>query len=69
MEKHLAVLFKTKVLGVEVTVKRVDITEDEQIVVVCERCGSPQLIPIADLPLPDPPHKGVEWIDAYLCWA
>jgi len=68
-EEHLAVPFTTEVLGVEVTVERVDMTDDEQIVAVCERSGSRQRIPIADLSLPDPPPKGAEWIDAYRRWA
>src|SRR5512145_1911870 len=37
LEKHLAMPFKTKVLGVEVTVERIDVTDDEQIVAVCAR--------------------------------
>jgi hypothetical protein len=69
LEEHLAVPFKTEVLGVEVTVERIDMTEDEQIVAVCARDKSRQRIPIADLPLPEPPPKGSEWIDAYRRWA
>ena len=64
-EDHLAVPFKTEVLGVEVTVTRVDMTDDEQIVAVCERNKSRQRISIADLPLPNPPPRGAEWIAAY----
>jgi len=67
-EEHLAVPFKTAVLGVEVTVERIDMTDDEQIVAVCARDKSRQRIPIADLPLPEPPPKGSEWIDAYRRW-
>jgi hypothetical protein len=37
IEEHLAVPFKTDVLGVEVTVERIDMTDDEQIVAVCAR--------------------------------
>jgi hypothetical protein len=57
------------VLGVEVTVDRVDISDDERIVAVCTRGKSRQRIPILDLPLPDPLPKGSEWIDAYRRWA
>jgi len=35
LEENLATPFKTKMLGVEVTVERVDMTDDEQIVAVC----------------------------------
>ena len=69
LEEHLGVPFKTEVLGVEVTVERVDMTDDEPIVTVSERNKSRQRIPIADLPLPDPPPEGSEWIDAYRRWA
>jgi hypothetical protein len=67
-EEHLAVPFKTSVLGVEVTVERIDMTDDDRIVAVCSRDKSRQRIPIADLPLPEPPPKGSEWIDAYRRW-
>ena len=69
LEEHLAVPFKTQVLGVEVTVTRIDMIDEEQIVAVCARDKSRQRIPIADLPLPDPPPRGSEWIDAYRRWA
>jgi hypothetical protein len=68
-EENLAVPFKTEVLGVEVTVERIDMIDDEQIVAICERSGTRLRVPIADLPLPDPPPKGAEWIDAYRRWA
>jgi len=45
------------------------VTDDERIVAVCERSKSRQRIPIVDLPLPDPPPEGSEWIDAYRRWA
>jgi hypothetical protein len=64
MENDLATPFTTQVLGVEVTVERVDMTEDE-IVAVCKRGGKRQKIPILDLPLPSPPPNGAEWIAAY----
>ena len=68
-EEHLAMPFKTEVLGMDVTVERIDMSEDEQIVAVCARDKSRQRIPILELPLPDPPPKGSEWIDAYRRWA
>jgi hypothetical protein len=68
LEDNLAVPFTTEILGVEVTVERVDITDDEQIVAVCTRGKSRQRIPILDLPLPDPHPAGAEWIDAFRRW-
>src|SRR6266481_2706961 len=61
--------FKTEVLGVEVTVERIDMTDDEQIVAVCSRGKAQQPIPILDLTLPDPPPEGAEWIEAFGRWA
>jgi len=68
-EEHLAVPFAIDMLGVEVTVERVDLTDDERIVAVCVRGKSRQRISILDLPLADPPPAGWEWIDAYRRWA
>lgn len=65
---HLALPFKTSVLGVEVKVVGVDITEDDCIVAICVRGGERQRIAILDLPLPVPAPAGVEWIQAYRHW-
>jgi hypothetical protein len=69
LEDNLAVPFQTEMLGVEVTVERVDMADDEQIVAVCSRGKSRQRVPILDLPLPSPPPEGAEWIDAFRRWA
>jgi hypothetical protein len=69
LEDHLAMPFSTEVLGMEVTVERIDMTDDEEIVAVCARGRSRQRIRIVDLPLPNPSPKGSEWIDAYRRWA
>ena len=69
LEEHVGVPFKTELLGVEVTVEQVDMTEDEQIVAVCSRGKSRQRVPILDLPLPSPPPEGADWISAYRRWA
>src|SRR3974390_1671098 len=65
LEERLKLPFKTEVLGVEVTVERLDMTDDEQIVAVCSRGKSQQCIPILDLTLPDPAPEGAEWIEAF----
>jgi hypothetical protein len=67
VEVHLALPFTTEVLGVTVSVKRVELT-DEGIVAVCVAGRQRQRIPILDLPLPVPPPGGVEWIEAYRHW-
>lgn len=68
-EEHLAVPFETEVLGAEVTVEGIDIGDDERIGAVCVRGKLRQRISILDLPLPDPPPGGSEWIEAYRRWA
>ena len=68
IEDHLAVPFKTEVLGVEVTVEKVDLTRADEIVAICVRERARQAIPILELPLPEPPPEGFEWIEAYRRW-
>ena len=68
LSENLEMPFKTQVLGVEVQVEKLDLTDDNQIAVICTRGKSSQRIPILDLPLPRPPPKGAEWIDAYRRW-
>ena len=69
LEENLATPFKTEMLGVEVTVELLDMTDDEQIVAVCARGKSRQRVPILDLPLPTPPPEGADWIMAFQRWA
>ena len=61
---NLALPFETAVLGVTVTVRRIDYT-DSGIVAICALGKHRQAIPILALPLPDPPPQGTEWIVAY----
>ena len=68
LDENLAVPFQTVMLDVEVIVERVDMTDDDQIVAVCARGESRQRVPIPDLPLPDPPPDGTEWIGAFRRW-
>jgi hypothetical protein len=65
IDENLAMPFETTVLGVPVTVERHDLNHGEQIVAVCTRGRSRQLLPILDLPLPTPPPDGAEWIEAW----
>ena len=68
IEENLALPFVTQVLGQDVTVTKVDITNRDQIVAICLRGKARQAIPILDLPLPAPRPEGAEWIDAYRRW-
>jgi hypothetical protein len=69
LEEHLGLPFTTAVLGVEVTVRGIDLTPDGRIVALCFRGGMRQSIGILELPLPSPAPKGAEWIEAYRHWA
>ena len=69
IEDHLDVPFATTVLGVDVSVVGVELTEREEIVAVCVRGKQRQPIPVCDLPLPSPPPPGAEWIEAYRHWS
>ena len=68
IEDNLAIPFETTVLGVSVTVVRVQLTLRDEIVAVCRRAGTRQTVPLLDLPLPSPPPAGSEWIAAYRHW-
>lgn len=69
IEDNLALPFVTCILGVEVTVDRIDLTAADEIVAICRRGRTRQAIPILKLPLPKPVPKGAEWIEAYRRWA
>jgi hypothetical protein len=63
IEENLAVPFETKVLGVPITVERVDLDRGEQIVAICRRGRMRQSLPIIDLPLQTPLPDGAEWVE------
>jgi hypothetical protein len=68
IDQNLAVPFETSVLGVPVTVERVDLNRSEEIVAVCRHGRARQTLRILDLSLPAPPPGGAEWIEAYRRW-
>ena len=68
IDEHLAVPFDTSVLGMTVTVVKVDLTVHHEIVAICRRDGHKQAIPILDLTLPAPAPDGAQWIEAYRRW-
>jgi hypothetical protein len=68
LAEELAVPFETRVLGVAVTVAGIGQTTTG-IVANCVRGKHRQAIHLIDLPLPEPPPQGAEWIVAYQLWA
>ena len=69
LEDNLAVPFQTVVLGVDVTVTGVDLTEDGQITAVCTRGRRRSASRSWTCRCPRRHRDGAEWIDAYRRWA
>jgi hypothetical protein len=67
IEDNLAVPFDAMVLGVEVTVRKVNL-RDDGMATVFQRDRDRQTSGILDLPLPDPLPEGAQWIAAYRQW-
>jgi hypothetical protein len=65
IQEHLDLPFTTKVLGSTVNVVAVELNDAEEIVALCKSNGKRQRIPLVDLPLPDPPPSGAEWVAAF----
>jgi len=68
IDENLEMPFATQILGIEVSVERIDMSAAEEIVAICRRGRTRQAIPILELPLPRPAPRGAEWIEAYRCW-
>lgn len=69
LDENLVLPFQPTVLGVGVTVKKIDLLPGGGITAICVRGKHRQAIGILDLPLPTPRPAGSEWIDAYRHWA
>jgi hypothetical protein len=68
LQDNLIVPFTAHVLEMPVKVTAIELNDAEEAVAVCERDGKRQRVPVVDLPLPTPPPKGSEWIEAYRYW-
>jgi hypothetical protein len=69
LEDALAVPFTTKVLGLTVTVTGLELPDHVGVRAVCVAAGHRQRIALTDLPLPEPPPVGAEWVAAYRWWS
>jgi hypothetical protein len=67
IEDNLEMPFHTTVLGVKVTVEHVT-QRSHGLVANCVRGQHRQAIDVLDLPLPEPPPEGAEWLAAYRHW-
>jgi hypothetical protein len=68
IDENLALPFRTRILGTEVSVVAVELDDEGALNAVCQHAGERQRIGLADLPLPSPPPAGAEWIAAYRRW-
>jgi hypothetical protein len=68
IEDNVKFPFEVTLFGTTVTVEGVSLGDREEIVAVCIRGREKRTLPILSLPLPDPPPKGTEWIEAYRLW-
>jgi len=69
IQDNLARPFVSRVLGVEVSVERIELTDADEIVAMCRGGRTRQAVPVLMLPLGKPPPKGAKWIEAYRRWA
>jgi Calcium binding len=69
LEEKLVLPFTTNLLGIKVTVERIEMNDADEIVAICRLGRKRQRVPVLDLPLPEPRPKGAEWIEAYRRWA
>ena len=69
LEQELALPFDAIVLGVTVSVRKLDVTHRGEVVAVCHRERERLSIPLTELAIPKPPPTGWEWIEAYRRWA
>lgn len=68
-EDNLKLPFETHILGSDVTVEDIGLSDRNDVFVVCSSGKHRQRISILDLPIPEPPPAGWEWIEAYRQWA
>ena len=68
IDEYLALPFRTRIFGVDVSVVAVEMDNDGGLKAVCEGAGKRQRVGLLDLPLPSPPPSGAEWIAAYRRW-
>ncbi|HLY74473.1 MAG TPA: calcium-binding protein [Planctomycetota bacterium] len=68
LEEHLRFPFKTALGGLPAVVRGLAVGEDDEILAICTRGSEKIGVPLLDLPLPKPPPKGAEWIEAFRLW-
>jgi hypothetical protein len=68
LEEHLKLPFRTTLGKVAVTVRAIEVGEDEEILAVCYHQDERHEVPLLDLAIPKPAPPGAEWIEALRLW-
>jgi hypothetical protein len=68
IDENVGFPFDVEILGVNVAVVGVDITDACELVALCRRGKSRLKVSLLELPLPSPPPEGAEWIEAFQRW-
>ena len=68
IDDHVGFPFDVELLGVNITVVGVDMTDACELVALCRRGKDRLKVSLLELPQPSPPRKGVEWIAAFQRW-
>ena len=68
IDDNVSFPFDVELLGVDVTVVGVDMTEACELVALCRSGKSRLKVSLPELPLPSPQPKGAEWIEAFQRW-
>jgi hypothetical protein len=70
IEENMKFPFKVTLSGSESVVVGIDVGEDDELVAVCLQGQNRErrTVPLLELPLPKPPPRGAEWIEAYRLW-
>jgi len=68
IDDHVGFPFDVELLGVNITVVGVDVTDACELVAVCRRGASRLKVSLLELPQPSPPPEGWEWIEAFQRW-
>jgi hypothetical protein len=68
LEEHLKLPFRTTLGKDLVTVRAIEVDDDDEILAICHHQDERFEIPLLDLVIPKPAPPGAEWIEALRLW-